>query len=171
HVMDFKTGRIRAITKNTPKEFSNHDPVWSHDGRRLAFTRQRADEKADVLFVVDLRGGAPQRVSPEGSEHNYHAADWSPDGRRLLITSNALNRFYNIALLDLKSGAIDWITQETWECYAAEFRGRFIAYESNIDGNTRIFLYDVKTRKRKPLGTTSGLNSFGSEVFSPDGKR
>ncbi len=88
-----------------------------------------------------------------------------------MITSNALNRFSNVAPLDLKSGAIEWITQETWECDAGEFRGRLIAYESNIDGNSRIFLYDVKTQKRKSLGAKSGLNSLGSEVFSPDGKQ
>jgi dipeptidyl aminopeptidase/acylaminoacyl peptidase len=171
HVMDFASGAVRAITKNTPKKFSNHDPIWSPDGRRLAFTRNRADEKIDILLVADLPGGVIKRVSPEGGEHNYYAADWSPDGRRLLITSNALNRFSNVALLDLKSGAIEWITRETWECDAGEFRGRSIAYESNIDGNSRIFLYDVKTQKRKPLGAKSGLSSLGSEVFSPDGKR
>src|SRR5260370_553605 len=168
--MEFATGRVRAITQNTPKDFSNHDPVWSPDGRRLAFTRHRADEKADALFVADLRTGAIKRVSPAEGEPNYHAADWSPDGRDLLITSNALNRFSNVALIDVKTGAIDWITKETWECDAGECRGRSIAYESNIDGNSRIFLYDVKTRKHKSLGPKSGLSSLGSEVFSPNGK-
>ena len=76
-----------------------------------------------------------------------------------------------MGLLDIGSGAIDWITRETWDCDAGEFRGGFIAYESNVDGNGRVFLYDVKTRKRKALGAKSGLNSLGSEVFSPDGKR
>jgi len=70
-----------------------------------------------------------------------------------------------------ESRAIDWITRETWECDAGEFRGRFIAYESNVDGNGQVFLFDTKTRKRKTLGAKSGLNSLGSEVFSPDGKR
>ena len=171
HVMDFATGRVREITKDTPREFSNHDPVWSRDGRRLAFTRNRADQKVDIIFVVEMRTGAVRRVSPDNGEHNYHAADWSPDGRRLLITSNVLNRFSNVALLDLKSGAIDWITRETWDCDAGEFRGRFVAYESNVDGNGQVFLFDVKNGKPKALGAKSGLNSLGSEVFSPDEKR
>jgi dipeptidyl aminopeptidase/acylaminoacyl peptidase len=171
HVMDFATGRVHEITRDTPKDFSNHDPVWSPDGRRLAFTRNRADQKADILYVADIRTGAVRRVTPKDSPHNYYAANWSPDGRKLLISSNALNRYSNVALLDLASGAIDWITREQWECDAGEMNGRFITYECNIDGNSRIFLYDVKTRKRKAMGFTSGLNSFGSEVFSPDGKR
>jgi Tol biopolymer transport system component len=171
HVMDFATGRIREITKDTPPEFSNHDPVWSPDGSSLAFTRNRADQKVDIIFIVEMRTGAIRRVSPDEGEHNYHAADWSPDGKRLLITSSALNRFSNVALLDLKTGSIDWITRETWDSDAGEFRGRFVAYESNVDGNGQVFLFDVKNRKRKALGARSGISSLGSEVFSPDGKR
>ena len=40
-----------------------------------------------------------------------------------------------------------------------------------IIGNGQVFLYDTKTRKRKSRDARSGLNSLGSEVFSPDGKR
>jgi len=78
HVMDCATGRIREITKRTPHDFSNHDPVWSPDGRRLAFTKGRSDQKVDIIFVAELRTGALRRVSPEGGEHSYHAADWPP---------------------------------------------------------------------------------------------
>lgn len=59
-------------------------PVWSPDGRRIAFTRQSAPQR-DVM-VLDLRTGSIVDVSS-------HAADdfdptWSPDSRRLLFTSN-----------------------------------------------------------------------------------
>jgi dipeptidyl aminopeptidase/acylaminoacyl peptidase len=171
HVMEFANGRVRQITKNTPKEFSNHDPVWSPDGRSIAFTSSRTDQKLDILYVADLKSGKLRRVSPEDSEENYHVADWSPDGRQLLISSTALNRFSNVGLLDLKTGKIEWITSETWESEAGEYRGRSIVYESNIDGNSQIFLYDVKSRKRKAVGPKSGLSFLGSEVFSPDHKR
>ncbi len=171
HVMEFATGRVREITKGTPKEFSNSAPIWSPDGRRLAFTESRADESADKLWVADMRTGKLADVTPAAREHNYFAADWSPDGRKLLITSNALNRYSNVALFDLGSGALEWITRDAWECDAAEYRGRFISYESDIDGNSCIFLYDVKTGARKAIGPKSGVTAFGSEVFSPDRKR
>ncbi|HTM47945.1 MAG TPA: S9 family peptidase [Bryobacteraceae bacterium] len=171
HVMDFAGGPVREITSGTPAEYSNSGPVWSPDGRRLAFTQTRADQKKDILLVAELKSGLIRRVSPEGGEHNYYAADWSPDGRRLLITSNALNRFSNVGLLDPECGAIEWITRETWDCEAGEFRGRFITYESNVDGNSRVYLFDIRTRRRKAVGGRDGLSTLGSEVFSPDGKR
>ena len=94
-------------------------------------------------------------------------AGWTPAPHHIERTESLLE--CRAARSEVR-GAIDWITRETWECDAGEFRGRFIAYESNIDGNGQVFLFDVKTRKRKALGAKSGLSSLGSEVFSPDGK-
>ena len=169
HVMDFASGWVRPITRDTPKDFSNHDPVWSPDGRSLAFTSNRADQQLDIIYVADVRTGEIRRVTPEKGEDNYHAADWAPDSSRLLITSSALNRFSNVGLLEIETGAIDWITRGEWESDAGEFRGRSIAYESNVDGNSQVFLFD--TRKRKTIGPKSGVSGLGSEVFSPDRKR
>src|SRR5579864_7577198 len=140
-VMQFSTGEIEQITWDTPKEFSNADPIWSCDGRYLAYTRSRSDQKVDTLHVVDLVSGSTRVVSPPGGEYNYHAADWSPDGRKLLVTSNALNRFSNVALLDITTGLMEWVTADEWECEAGSFHpsGNFVTYERNRDGNSEVF--------------------------------
>ncbi|HEX4490348.1 MAG TPA: S9 family peptidase [Acidimicrobiia bacterium] len=62
--------------------------AWSPDGRRLAFASARHDtwdiDWALDLFVADLAGGAPQRVTTTGPVYALPA--WSPDGARLACT-------------------------------------------------------------------------------------
>ncbi|MGH9657962.1 MAG: S9 family peptidase [Bryobacteraceae bacterium] len=171
HVMEFAGLRAREVTTGTPKDFSNQDPVWSPDGRYLAYTSSRADQKLDIIYVADLRTGTRWRVTPPDGEHNYHATAWSPGGTKLLVTSNALNRVSNVALLDRRSGEMEWITRGEWDSEAGEFRGHWIAYETNVDGNTEVFLYDTQKKIASRVPSRVGLNSLGSHVFAPDGKR
>src|SRR5579872_718022 len=173
HVMDFASGTVREITRNTPPEFSNEDPLWSKDGRYLAYTRTRADQKLDQIFIADLSTGESRDVTPPGGEHNYYADDWSPDGRRLLITSSALNRSSNVALLDIAASTVEWITRDVWETEGGEFdpSGRTLVYERNVEGNTEVSLYDLASRTHTPLAQRAGLNAVGSEVFDRAGRR
>ena len=52
------------------------DPVPSPDGKRVAFTA------LDRLYVADLPGGAPRRVTNQ--ETGEYFPTWSPDGRARL---------------------------------------------------------------------------------------
>jgi dipeptidyl aminopeptidase/acylaminoacyl peptidase len=173
HVMDFATRRVREITRDTPRQFSNEDPIWSKDSRYLAFTRTRADQKLDQIFVAELSTGQLNMVTPPGAEQNYYASDWSPDGRHLLITSNALNRSSNVALLEITTSKPIWITRDVWDCDAGEFdpSGRMLTYERNVDGNSEIMLYDCQSGAHTALASQPGLNRTGSETFDRAGKR
>ncbi len=51
-------GTAQRITANPGYD---HHPVWFADGKRLAFTSDR--EGSDDVFVVELGGGAPQRLT------------------------------------------------------------------------------------------------------------
>ena len=172
-VMQFSTGQVEEITWNTPKEFSNADPIWSRDGRYLAYTRSRSDQKVDTLHVVDLVAGSSRVVSPPHGEFNYHATDWSPDGRKLLVTSNALNRYSNVALLDVTTGMMEWVTADEWECEAGSFHpsGNFVTYECNRGGNSEVFIFDMVIGARIDPIERPGLSSLGQQVFSPRGDR
>jgi dipeptidyl aminopeptidase/acylaminoacyl peptidase len=57
-------------------------PVWSPDGRSLAFAAAIHTERAE-LYVLASESGAVRRVwSPSGQAYRPR---WSPDGRRLLV--------------------------------------------------------------------------------------
>jgi Tol biopolymer transport system component len=71
------------------------DPVWSPDGRRLAFVRIRGG-RADV-YIVNADGGGLRRLAHAiaftpmpGAPSSGFAANpaWSPDGRKIAFMSN-----------------------------------------------------------------------------------
>jgi dipeptidyl aminopeptidase/acylaminoacyl peptidase len=71
----------------TSPDLSSAEPAFSPDGKRLAFTRKAADEKAQ-LFVMPLDGGEAERLTdmPLG----VFDPKWLPDGRRVVFVANLL---------------------------------------------------------------------------------
>ena len=73
-------GAAIRLTTGTGREI---DPLFSHDGRWVAFTGEY-DGNVDV-YVVQSAGGVPRRLTYHpGSDQ---LAAWSPDGRSVLFTS------------------------------------------------------------------------------------
>jgi eukaryotic-like serine/threonine-protein kinase len=62
-------------------------PVWSPDGRQIAYT-QMSRTASDGIYVADADGGgAPQRVFAATSpDTNWIPTSWSPDGSQILLT-------------------------------------------------------------------------------------
>jgi dipeptidyl aminopeptidase/acylaminoacyl peptidase len=68
-----------TFTRVTPRDTSAADPVWSPDGRRLAYWSET--DKAILMMAAD-GGGAPVRLARAESGTFYPTA-WSPDGATL----------------------------------------------------------------------------------------
>ncbi len=63
---------------------SSSDPTWSPDGRWIAFTSSRADDKSQ-LFVIRPDGG--EAVQLTKAETGVGGFDWSPDGKTIAFTA------------------------------------------------------------------------------------
>lgn len=61
-------------------EKSSTNPKWSPDGRMIAFTSTRKDNKNN-LYILRLRGGEAEALTDVRS--NVGNFDWSPDGRSI----------------------------------------------------------------------------------------
>ncbi|MCL4811046.1 MAG: Tol-Pal system beta propeller repeat protein TolB [Vicinamibacteraceae bacterium] len=83
YIADYDGANQRRITVT---KALNLFPVWSADGRAIAFTSYRRG--APDVFISNIYQGTLENPA-RGTErvHNWLAA-WSPDGRRLAFTSN-----------------------------------------------------------------------------------
>jgi TolB protein len=90
-LMDVATRHLRHLTKNSPKELSNENPIFSRDGKFLVYTQSHASGKDANVFLLDLTNGQSTNLTPHEGQHNFYAADISPDGATVLITSDAHN--------------------------------------------------------------------------------
>jgi tol-pal system beta propeller repeat protein TolB len=75
-------GQLINLTTHTENDRA---PVWSPDGRRIAFTRQSTNVRE--VMVLDLQRGTIDNVSTHTDADDFEPA-WSPDGTRLAFTSN-----------------------------------------------------------------------------------
>ena len=79
-LIDLTKDSIAPLT--TTRGFAGN-PVWSADGRRLAYAVQPAGQRDDV-YVKDLGTGAIQPVI-ETTSIGEHPVAWSHDGASLLV--------------------------------------------------------------------------------------
>jgi dipeptidyl aminopeptidase/acylaminoacyl peptidase len=163
----------KHLTTSTPKDKMNVGPIWSRDGRWIAYTQQQAKGTDSNIFVAEVATGKSILLTPHQGERLYKANDFSPDGKRLLVTSNAGNGYDNIGLLDLAAKKIEWLTQDKWEISGGNFSpdGKSVTWITNVDGNTNIYVHDLTSQKTTVLLLPKGVNSPGGaeSAFTRDG--
>ena len=94
--VDENTTRSRVWLDDAPLTAGDHDanPVWSPDGRFLAFTSRRGEKKGDsTLHIVPITASGEVRTvctMPDG----LGELTWSPDGRWIAFTSRTRDKRY-----------------------------------------------------------------------------
>ncbi|HYE85457.1 MAG TPA: amidohydrolase family protein [Vicinamibacterales bacterium] len=132
-------------------------PVWSPDGRTIAFFGYR-DGGYDI-WAIDA-DGANQRKLTWGPFDDREPA-FSHDGSRLAFSSdrgNPMGSDYNIWTLDLRSGELRQITKSpseemmpTWSADDGE-----IAYASSRDAYDSIWAMNVRSLGERRVRTVKG---------------
>jgi Tol biopolymer transport system component/imidazolonepropionase-like amidohydrolase len=80
YVMDLPTGQPKRLTTSAVGEFA---PVWSPDGRSIAFVTWAPE--GGHLWKIAVDGGTPQQLTKRAAFYSDLA--WTPDGQRLVVVS------------------------------------------------------------------------------------
>lgn len=85
--VDVATGDPVRLTNADANDAS---PVWSPDGRQIAFLGNRRDDRrerpAQTVQIVPAVGGEARTVAP--SDASFGSVAWSPDGTRLVFVGH-----------------------------------------------------------------------------------
>ena len=126
HVKAIDGSYDRALTDNI---WANVNPVWSPDGKQLAFLSEMHGEyNVFALYVMDADGGKVRQVSePKFTESAV--LSWSPDGKQIVIGDIFNGRvliIYNVAsgqsreLLPVEEG--ETIMEPAWQPQHTDLR-------------------------------------------------
>jgi len=97
-------GASRETRLLTDGKSRNESPLWSHDGRRLAYTSTARNGSDSDVWVLDFDSGAARPVVTAGGR--WAATDFSPDGKSLLVQQFvSINEVYP-GVVDLENGQL-----------------------------------------------------------------
>ena len=87
-VVNARNGKGKAITKG---EYDVESPVWSPNGKWIAFVANMADDRdyeleTQHLYVVRAKGGRPRQITRRQGPKGMLA--WAPDGRSLFFAGH-----------------------------------------------------------------------------------
>ncbi len=177
-VLNFR-GEIITVPaeKGDPRNLTNttgtheRNPVWSPDGKTIAFFSDESGEYK--LHIVHQDGkGAIKKFEINGSGF-YSNPDWSPDSKKMTFSDNARNLFW----INIDEGSIKKIASEIIYNPGTfgDIRGswspdsKWIAYTLNTAAYIeKVYLYSVKEDKSYPV--TDGLSDVSEPVFDKSGK-
>jgi dipeptidyl aminopeptidase/acylaminoacyl peptidase len=112
YVFDIATKKTDTLTKGN---FDEASPVWSPDGKQIAFASNRTadkdkNENTDI-WVMDAKVGASMLQLSTWAGEDSHPK-WSPDGKMIAYSSSSSNQNFtmygqnNIAVVPSEGGAV-----------------------------------------------------------------
>jgi dipeptidyl aminopeptidase/acylaminoacyl peptidase len=173
-LMDWNTRQVKKLTNESTKDHLWALSAWTQDGKYVIASRMNAGFDDASVYRIDVATGQAEELTPHQGSALFLAGGVSPDGKSVLVTSNRKGGYQNVALLDVTTKQLKWITDTQWEAQAGEFSpdGKLATWTMNADGISTTNLYDVSKGKSEAIDMPVGLTSPSGTptAFSKDGK-
>lgn len=162
YVADADGSGARRLTFSRPPKpnefgYERQNADWSPDGRTIAYDSRRVGRTFPSIYFMDTNGRHKRRVSLSRGETSHPT--WAPDGRKIAVMRFAGPGHWShdawIAVIDLHARSERALTQPAEHGGdggpAWSPNGRRIAFESDRDGPSRIYVMDADGRNRRPV--------------------
>jgi eukaryotic-like serine/threonine-protein kinase len=169
---------VKRIGGEEPVKLTNSpgnigSPVWSPDGRRIAFPRKF--EGSEAIYSMSSSGGSEQKIMDLAEADLSSSIDWSPDGTQLAFSdvAPALNR-RAVYLYSLHTGEKRQLTfppEGIWGDWDARFSpdGTAIAFK-RVSGFWADDIYLVSTAASGLRRITFDGRGIWGHAWTADGK-
>ncbi|MCA1615696.1 MAG: PDZ domain-containing protein [Acidobacteria bacterium] len=159
-----KEGEVRNLTDSQGvRELA---PVWSPDGRTVAYLSDRTGEYE--IYVRPSDGaGAERRVTTDGDIWRFTPV-WSPDSK-LIAYGDKKQRLRLVNVETGRTTDVDRSTRNDITYYSWAPDSRWIAYTKAGENQfSEIWVYSVAANRARKL--TGGMTSDTEPVFDPKGR-
>jgi dipeptidyl aminopeptidase/acylaminoacyl peptidase len=174
-LLQWDTRKLEKLTHESAPNRNWSSVAWSPDGKTLYANRIEVSFTDSDVYAVDVASGKTTNLTPHQGNVIFVASSLSPDGKTLLVTSNQKGGYQNVALLDIATKKLDWVTDTQWEASSGDFspKGETFTYSINADGRTNLYMVDRATRQSSKVEVPPGVNSFAASPtsFSPQSDR
>jgi len=168
----------RTMTRTT---FSgvNQAPVWTPDGRHIAFSSSHNVTRPALYWVDPEGGGNPEILSRDGEVQ--FPSSWSPDGTTLAYAEIKLVNPETDFDVWLLSGPVPWKRQPLIRTPFKDDQpmfspdGRALAWVSTDSGRSQVYVRPYPGTSRTLVSIGGGTEPIwsrsGTELFYRDGRR
>ncbi len=149
---------IQVYGKGEEKRILEREGVWipldwSPDDTKLLVVRYVSILES-YLYVLDIHSGELQAIRTGQEKVAFGGALWDATGEGIFYTSDEDSEFKHLRHLHLKTGKKRILTGDIpWDVtdFAVSKNGKYLAFVTNEDGLSHLYLIELNTGKRKKV--------------------
>ncbi len=145
---------------------------WSKDDSQLLVLNYISINES-YYYILNIKSGNLEQINPSKEQISYGNAQWSQNSNGIYITSDKESEFTRLWYYDIAKKTLTNLTKDiNWDIEGFEIspNGSLLAFVSNEDGNSKLYLLDTQTQKYKSIPGIPPCG-MGGLIFDPSGKR